>query len=140
MKNIKVHIIKFTAILISFLYVFAPLHKEIKHVLHSISHALEMPNNLIFHNHNKNLNYKLKESRNGYHEHKILDLMDILSEVNNNSKNPNSPNIIDINIDKHLTCLKYEFQKLTATKSPKAIDSYKETIIDLFYRKLNIPP
>ncbi|WOD43238.1 hypothetical protein [Hwangdonia lutea] len=140
MKNVKSQIIKFTAIAISVLYIFTPLHKEVKYVLHSISHALEMPTNLIFHHHNENLNYKNKSSTTRYHEHNILDLLDGLSEANNSTKNTNIPNIIDIKIDKHFYYSKFNIKKLIATKSPTVIDSYKEKVMELFYIKIKIPP
>lgn len=140
MKKLKARIIKFTAIAISLMYVFMPLHKEVKYVLHGISHALEKPDNLISHNQNENLNYKFKVSKTKYHEHNILDLMDAFSELNNSTKNPNVPSIIDIKIDKHYHYSKNNIQKLTDTKSATVIDSYKEKLKDLFYRKIKIPP
>lgn len=117
-----------------------PLQKEIKYVLHSMSHALEMPDNLISHHQNENLNYISKSSTKKYHEHNILDIFDGLSEANNNTKNKNVPKIIDIKIDKHFHYLKYKIQKLLITKSTTIIDSYKEKENDLFYKKIKIPP
>ncbi|MFD1162113.1 hypothetical protein [Hwangdonia seohaensis] len=140
MKTVKAHIIKFTAIAISVMYIFMPLHKEVKYVLHSISHALEMPDNLISHHHNENLNYKFKASTNRYHEHNILDLLDGLSDANSNTKNQNLPNVVDIKIDKHFHNSKFNIQELTVTKSSPVIDSYKEKVKALFYVKLKIPP
>lgn len=140
MKKLKTHIIKLTAVAISVLYVFMPLHKEVKYVLHSLSHALEMPDNLMSHNQNENLDYKLKTTTNRYHEHNILDLLDGLSEPVNNTKNPNVPNPVDIKIDKHFHSSKYKVQKLQATKPSTAIDSYKEKSQDIFCIKIKIPP
>ena len=119
---------------------FMPLHKEVKYVLHSISHTLEMPTNLISHNQNENLNYKFKTSTTRYHEHNILDLFDSLSEASNNTKNPNLPNMVDIKIDKHFHSSKYRVQKSVAKKSSTVVDSYKEKVNDPFYRKIKIPP
>lgn len=140
MGKVKSHIIKFTAIAISFIYVFIPLQNEVKYVLHSMSHALEMPDNLISHNQNENLNYRFNTSTISYHEHNILDLLDGLSEANNNTKNTNAPNITDIKIDKHFHYLIYKFQKIAVTKSTTVIDSYKEKVKDLFCKKIKIPP
>ncbi|MFD1613744.1 hypothetical protein [Gelatiniphilus marinus] len=140
MKKLKAHIIKFTAIAISVIYVFMPLHKEIKYVLHGISHALEMPDNVLSHNQNENLNYKFKKSKTRYHKHNILDLLDGLSVTGQHSKNSNMPNLVDNIIDKHYHNSKHQAQKLVATKSTTVIDSYKEKVKDLFYRKIKIPP
>ncbi|WP_034045175.1 hypothetical protein [Wocania ichthyoenteri] len=140
MEKLKIHIIKFTAIVISVMYVLMPIHKEAKRVLHSISHFIEMPNAILSHNQNENLDYKVKTPTITYHEHKILDILDVFAEVNNDTEDSNKPSLVDSKIDKHFHSSKYKEQKLITSKSLAVIDSYTEKVKALFYRKIKVPP
>lgn len=140
MKEIKKIIIKFAAIVISMIYLLMPIHKEVRSTLHSISHFLEMPNTIISHNQNENINYNLTASTITYHEHKILDLLNNLAEANTNTNEANKPDKVDNKIDKHFYSYKFKASKLISKKLLLVIDSYKEKVKDLFYIKIKIPP
>ena len=140
MKRCKIHIVKFIAIVISIIYVLMPIHKELKSALHSISHFLQMPDHLISHNQNENLNYEVKVPTILYHEHKILNLLDAFTDANTSANESNKPNLVDSIIDKHFYSSKYSLPKLIETERLSVIDSYKENLNYLFYIKIKEPP
>lgn len=139
MKKLKTHIIKFTAIVISMIYLLMPIHKEVKITLHNISHFLEMPNVILSHNHNENLNYKVKSSTITYHEHKILDLLDALTNTDTSTKDSNKPYETNNKIDKHFHSLKYTILNRVSTKSV-VFYNYKEKLNNYFLKKIKRPP
>ena len=140
MKRCKIHIVKFIAIVISIIYMLIPIQKELKSALHGISHFLQMPDHLISHNQNENLNYEVKVLTILYHEHKILDLLDAFTDKNNSANDSNKPNLVDSKIDKHFHSSKYKVIKLVTTKSSSVLDNYHEKVKDLFYKKIKRPP
>ena len=138
MIKINIHIVKITAVVISLLYVLMPLHNEFKSVLHSMSHYLEMPDVVLSHNQNENLNYK--SSTNSFHGHKIIDLLDYLSDDTNNKEDSNKANLVDNKIDKHFYPSKYNLPNLVNRKPTQEIHNYTEKIKKGFFRKIIDPP
>ncbi|MCF7568038.1 hypothetical protein L3X37_06620 [Sabulilitoribacter arenilitoris] len=122
------------------IYLLMPIHKEVRSTLHRISHFLEMPNTILSHNKYENINYNLTASAITYHEHKILDLLNNLTEANSKTNESNKPHVVISKIDKHFHLSKYGVLKLIETKSSLAIDCYKEKLKTLFYKKIKIPP
>lgn len=139
MKNIKTHIIKFIAIVISITYLVMPIHKEVKSTLHSISHFLEIPKNILSHDKKDNLNYKTASTFT-YHEHKILDILDSFSKANTSDSDSNQQRIVISKIDKHYYTPKYKVSYFIETQLSRVIDCYKEKEKALFYKKIKIPP
>jgi len=111
MKRLKIHIVKFLAIVISIVYLLMPIHKEVKSALHSMSHYVQMPDVIMSHNHNENQNYKFKESTLAHHEHQIIDLLDGIfdSDSNGSEDNQRESTTIEFKINKHITSNKYAF-------------------------------
>ena len=125
--------------MISITYLVMPIHKEVKSTLHSISHFLEMPKNILSHNKSENLNYKTI-STFSYHEHKILDILDVLSKTNTSDSESNQQRVVFSKIDKHYYTSKYKVSNFTETQLNRVIDCYREKEKALFYKKIKIPP
>ncbi|GAA4882256.1 hypothetical protein GCM10023311_00410 [Flaviramulus aquimarinus] len=140
MKRIKIHIVKFVAIVISVIYMLMPIHKEVKSVLHSMSHYLQMPDMVLSHNQDQNLNYKTQTSNITFHQHKLIDLLDAFIGNKTNNEDSNKAHIFNIKIDKHFYDHKYKYQELISTKTSSIIDNYKEKIKDEFFGKIKVPP
>jgi hypothetical protein len=138
MIRLNIHIVKFSAVVISLIYILIPLHNELKSALHGMSHYLEMPDVVLSHNQNENLNYKT--STNSFHGHKIIDLLDYLAEATNNNEDSNKANLVDNKIDKHFYSSKYKVLKLGFTKSTLVFDNYIEKLKEGFYEKIIDPP
>lgn len=140
MKRLKGHIIKFVAIAISVIYMLMPIHKEVKSALHDVLHYLEMPDFVLSHNQDKNLNYKFQASTISYREHKLINLLDAFIGKKNNNEDSNKTHVVNVKIDKHFHDHKYKYQELIPTKTSSVIDHYKEKIKDDFYGKVKVPP
>lgn len=138
MIRLNIHIVKFSAVVISLIYILMPLHNEFKSVFHSISHYLEMPDVVLSHNQNENLNYKT--STNSFHSHKIIDLLDYLEDDTNNNEDSNKANLVDNKIDKHFYPSKYNIPELVDKKPTQELHNYTEKINKGFFRKILDPP
>ena len=62
------------------MYILMPIHKEVKTALHSVSHYLQMPEVVLSHDLNQNLDYKYKPITSS-HQHLIIDLLDCLIDT-----------------------------------------------------------
>lgn len=138
MIKLNIHIVKFSAVVISLIYILMPLHNEFKSALHSMSHYLEMPDVVLTHNQHENLNYKT--STNSFHGHKIIDLLDYFADDTNNNEDSNKANLVDNKIDKHFYPSKYNIPELVDKKSTQELNNYTEKIKKGFFRKIIDPP
>ncbi len=140
MKSFKIHIVKFIAIVISILYIFMPIHKEVKSMLHTMSHYLQMPNTVLSHNLDDNLDYKYSKSTISNHEHVLIDILDFFSDDNSQNTDSNKPGLVDISIDKHFRAPKFKVIRFVRTESLHVIGYREKNIKKGFYRKIKIPP
>jgi hypothetical protein len=138
MIRLNKHIVKFSAVVISLIYILMPLHNEFKSAFHSLSHYLEMPDVVLSHNQNENLKYKT--STNSFHGNKIIDLLDYLADTTTNNDDTNKANLVDNKIDKHFYSSKYELLNLGCIKSTPVLVNYIEKIKEGFYEKIIDPP
>lgn len=139
MIRINRHIVKFLAVSISLIYVLMPLHNELKGMLHSVSHYLEMPNSVLSHNQDDNLNYKYKKTATSFHQHKIIDFLDLI-DSSTTTENSDVPNLVDNKIDKHFFSSTYRVLKQVLATSPPVLCDYTKKIKNGFHRKIIYPP
>lgn len=142
MKKIKTRIIKFSAIAIGVVYLLIPIHQEIKSVLHSLSHSIEMSGYSQHHDHGDqpHLENEFSEDNKRHHEHEIINILDYFTDASEHHKESKKTNTSDLEVDKHFYTSKYSVLKLVSIVNPLADDVYKESKIDCFYQKINVPP
>ena len=105
-KGLEPPVVKAIIVTMSLLYILSPLHMEISKLVHSISHAIEMPDTVLSHQNKtafiKTHNSFEHESVNVNHDHEILDFLEtILEETNTKSEFPNTLSKPK-NVDKHI--------------------------------------
>tara|TARA_R110002049_G_scaffold309289_2_gene520262 strand:- start:45746 stop:46192 length:447 start_codon:yes stop_codon:yes gene_type:complete len=145
MENLKTHIIKLFALAIGMIYLLMPIHKEVKSVLHSLSHSIENLNFSIHHDHahthqHENLKKEFSEATVLHHKHKIINILDYLTEASDHHKESKNSKILDVEFDKHFHSSNYSAIKFPSNGNPSANDIYRENIKDGFYFKIKIPP
>lgn len=142
MKRLKIHIVKLSTFVIGMFYMLMPIHKEIKSVLHSISHSIEMSGFMQHHNHSQNGHLKnaISELNIPEHDHKIISLLDYLIDAEDHRKESKKSNTKNLEIDKHFHLSKYLAIQRVLVKNALVNDNYKENIEDGFYSKIKIPP
>lgn len=141
MKTTKRYIIKFVAVIISTIYVISPIHNEVKKVLHSISHSLEMFDITMSHHYKKHqaIRYK-KATTSTEHRHQIIDALDFLFGGNTTKKDSKEPyNLVD-KLDKHISSSNDIKTKFNLSITQSANDNYLELKKEIFYKKIKIPP
>ena len=116
-KGFKPFTIKAIIISMSFLYLLGPAHLEIKKFMHAVVHIFEMPNNLL--SHQKRSNdieiHQIKEHQKEVinHNHVVIDLVDKILEVADNSSELPDTIVLTHKIDKHNSNDEYDnFKKL----------------------------
>jgi hypothetical protein len=142
MKSLKTHIIKLLAVTIGMIYLLMPMHKEVKHVLHSLSHSIENLS-LVHHDHDhhhEDVKSKVSEASVSHHEHKIINLLDYLTTAKNHHKESKNSKTLDVEFDKHFHSSKHTLLKLENIDNPLVKTRYKVSIKDGFYSKIEIPP
>lgn len=105
--NSKTIVFKAIAVLISFCYLFSPLHKEVGLFLHDVVHLLNGSEVLVSHSHDrwdedlgKHHEHVLGNSKNSHH-HYFLDLFEDIFEDLETRKDSKDSNILVLKMDKH---------------------------------------
>lgn len=108
-KNVKVQLVKLLAMTMSVCYLANPLHRQIKELLHELSHGLELPNHVLSHENTTDMTF-VKDDHHSHsksitsHTHHLIDFLDTLFKASNEDKSSNDPRFLKLKLDKHLTC------------------------------------
>ena len=113
LKGLKQILIKRLALLIGICYLLHPLNDQLNHVLHAISHGIEMPDNIIEHKsivvpddhlHDQHLHEALSEN----HEHVVLTTIALLFGTSDDHEGSNENIPGQLKIDKHIASSSYQ--------------------------------
>lgn len=117
MKNIiseirDLSVFKTIVVIVSVLYLYNPVQLEVKTILHSILHAVEMPNTIISHQNRDTINTFHKEKKHVMilknHNHSFIDFIGNILNANKSNDDKTGKTILSIyKIKKHL--IEYEF-------------------------------
>lgn len=140
MKEIKRHVVKVVAIIISVIYLVLPIHNEVKSLLHSISHSLEMPNVVMSHNYQKHQVIDYEKSERTAHKHKLIDLLDYVFGADSSEKDSNKPYNLEHKVDKHFSSSNEVETMLVSALTESVNDNYKKRKKETFLKKIKIPP
>lgn len=106
-KGWKPFIVKVAIIIMSLLYVLGPVHREVKHLLHSITHVLEMPDQVLSHKDETTAILGINAHKSKYHikkdsshHHKLITFIEEILKSSGQSKSESSP--IKVKVDKHI--------------------------------------
>lgn len=107
LKGLKPKFIKQMALLMSICYVLNLLQFQISPALHSISHILEAPENMISHHSESSSEYEMHlhgdhNALQEAHEHEIIDLLDSILESSKDQNNSDETLLSELKFDKHI--------------------------------------
>lgn len=123
-ENRKQRFIKHLSMLLLVFYVLNLLQFQISPVLHSISHILEAPKNMMSHHSIAASKYEIHNHGDHYamqntHEHEIIDLLDSILEPSKGDNNTDETILLELKFDKHLNVEKYQKKVALETKKSK---------------------
>ncbi|MBM1106801.1 hypothetical protein JQC67_11675 [Aurantibacter crassamenti] len=110
--NKKEIIYKRIAILMAICYVLNLMQYQIAPVLHTISHIIEIPSGFISHESSSiteydSHNHVHHETEDVKHEHQIIDVIDWVLEVSNDSNHSDETLLSEVKFEKHLFTYEY---------------------------------
>ncbi|MFV9550874.1 hypothetical protein [Algibacter sp. PT7-4] len=103
-KQLKSLFLNVVVITMSVCYVFGPNYKVVNKLLHSLSHQINIQENLnsttfskVHHHHHHSKN--VSEIN---HNHEFLEILNEVLEASSTKNNPETPEILEFKIDKHI--------------------------------------
>lgn len=92
----------------SICYLFAPLNTQLGSVIHTISHSLEMPSNILSHSSNEHLKTEIHTNHDHKrvvisHNHTIIEIIDSIVNESNEKDNSNKKHKSELKVKKHLS-------------------------------------
>lgn len=123
-ENTKQLLIKRLSMLMVACYVLNLFQFQISPVLHSISHILEAPENIISHHSKSSIEYEIHHQGNHddmqkTHDHEIIDLLDSIIESSKEDNNSDETLPSESKFDKHINVEKYQKKVVFVTKKSK---------------------
>jgi len=123
-KGLKPRFIKQMAMFMGICYMMNLLQYQISPILHSISHVLEIPDNMISHHSMSSSEYEIHDQgEHGAmqisHEHGIIDLLDSILESSKEEHSSDETIFSELKFDKHLSDEKYIKGRSFETKKIK---------------------
>lgn len=145
LKGFKPKLIKQIVLLVGICYLLNPLQNQIISVLHSISHGIEMPQNLLSHSdQNDELNIlhydHNHDNRLSQHNHQFLDLVDSVFEASHEDGDSKKNQISKVKVQKHLTSSNIELPLKYNNKLTKEYFSLSSQLKEGYPKKLEFPP
>lgn len=142
-KYFKPLMIRVLAVFMSVCYVLTPLHQQINTVLHSISHFLEVPVDVMSHNqieffegHQHVNHYSFKVD----HEHNLIDFLHSIFKASDNEDRSQESLATKLKIDKHFISSDCLIKRSLLMSSKNSFFDLVRPCIDGYSWELYAPP
>ncbi len=144
-KGLKPQFIKQIALLMSICYALNLLQFQISPILHSISHVLEVPDNMISNHSMSSSGYGIHDHRDHdsmqiTHEHEIIDLLDSILESSKEENDSDETILSELKFHKQISIEKYQKKGVFETKKSKLFWAKSQKSNRGHFRILQEPP
>ncbi|MGI9553220.1 MAG: hypothetical protein ACR2MT_18580 [Aurantibacter sp.] len=133
------------ALIMSICYVMNLLQYQVLPVLHSISHVLEAPTDLIAHNSLSAIEHEIHEKRDHgtwqtIHQHEIIDLIDSIFEASTEKNSSDETLLTELKFHKYIDIRRYQKKKVFKAEKTSLFWARSQKLSRGHFQILQEPP